>query len=451
MTAPLLAEFTSGFASSDPHLRMVLIQWPISLAPALFTWLLPTLLGFRRGGMAWLGLAIAAVLTLLLPLQRVWPPWSEWYWHVHCWLYVAFYIYSAAGIALCAVGIFDGKRSAIWALLAVLALTAAAVADTVIWFGLVSGPPLVPCGFLAFWVLLAIGFLRKAADPPAPLDRLASAKQLANNLTRRSLSIPRKLLREGNIHLLPVYYLLNMSDLGREGIERSGSYRFADHIYRNVPSGRNAIGKWLDSLMLRSPATQAFRDRYFKARDALKSAVESHAEQPGTLRLLAIPCGLPRDLNELAEILAKENLALLSRLEYRGMDIDPELLAKARDFTKDCPIAHDFHQGNALLRENFPAGPFVCVVSTGLNEFLDPLQIGEFFRNVHGVLAPGGTFFTSCTQQEQSSEFLMRAFELNTRYHRPDELERTFAQLPWSRVRIWQHETGMQTFVVAVK
>jgi len=109
-----------------------------------------------------------------------------------------------------------------------------------------------------------------------------------------------------------------------------------------------------------------------------------------TLRLLAIPCGLPRDLTELAEILARENPALLARLEYHGMDIDPELLAKAQDFTHNCVIPRTFHLGNALLRESFPSGPFHAIVSTGLNEFLDDSQIAEFFRNIYEALAPGG-------------------------------------------------------------
>ncbi len=451
MTAPLLAEFTSGFASRDPYLQLALIQWPICLAPALFTWLLPALLGYRRGGMAWVGLAFTTALTLLLPLQLVWAPLGERYWLAHYYLYPVFYLNAAAGICLCAVGIKDGKRSAIWGQLAVLVFTAAAVADTVIWLDFASGPPWVPWGFLAFWALIGIGAWRKRADLSPPSDRLARSRQLANNLTRRSRSIPRKLLREGNIHLLPLYYLLNLSDLGREGIKRSGSFLFADHIYRNVPGGRFALGRWIDAKMLNSPATRAFRERYVQSRDALRNAIVARAEQPGTIRILAIPCGLPRDLNELPTVLGTERTALLARLEYHGMDVDPEVLDCAREFTGAGPILRTFHEGNALLRETFPPGPFDCVVSTGLNEFLDSDQIGEFFGNVFDVLAPGGTFFTSATQREQSSEFLMRAFELDTRYHTPGELERTFARLSWSRVRIWPHETGMQMFVMAVK
>ena len=35
------------------------------------------------------------------------------------------------------------------------------------------------------------------------------------NRTRRSRSIPRRLLREGALHLVPLYYLMRLSDLGR--------------------------------------------------------------------------------------------------------------------------------------------------------------------------------------------------------------------------------------------
>jgi len=34
-------------------------------------------------------------------------------------------------------------------------------------------------------------------------------------------------------------------------IEHSGSYKFADHVYRNEPSGRFGIGRALDAVLLR--------------------------------------------------------------------------------------------------------------------------------------------------------------------------------------------------------
>src|SRR6476620_6365607 len=82
-----------------------------------------------------------------------------------------------------------------------------------------------------------------------------------HNRTRTSESILRKLLRQGKLHLLPIYALMRTSDLAREGIENSGSYRFADHVYRNQPSGRFGIGRALDAVLLRMRAARPMRNR----------------------------------------------------------------------------------------------------------------------------------------------------------------------------------------------
>src|SRR5712691_9531809 len=89
------------------------------------------------------------------------------------------------------------------------------------------------------------------------------------NRTRRSESIPLKLVKQGRILAVPIYLLVRYSDLGREGVENSGSYRFADHIYRNEPSGRGKIGRWLDKTFLAMPAVKSFRNRFLAARDKL--------------------------------------------------------------------------------------------------------------------------------------------------------------------------------------
>ena len=79
------------------------------------------------------------------------------------------------------------------------------------------------------------------------------------NRTRTSISIPRRLLRERKLHLLPLYAVLRTSDLAREGIENSGSYRFADHVYRGRPQGKLGVGKLLDSILLHLRATRSMQ------------------------------------------------------------------------------------------------------------------------------------------------------------------------------------------------
>ncbi len=453
MTLPLVGEqFRPGFASQDPWLHMLFIEWPISLAPALFTFFLPRVLGYRRGGMAWVGLFFTAGFTVLLPLQMVFEPWAQWYPRLHPWLFGAFYAYAAGGLALCGVGLHDGKRSAFWALLAVASLLAGALVDTAIWLGLASGVPAVPYGFAGFWIFLAIAWARREADPPPQPDMVQAAERLTHNRTRRSRSIPRKLLREGNLHLLPVYYALNLSDLGREGIANSGSFRFADHIYVGRPSGRTPFGLWLDRRFLALPAAQAFRRRYLRAQDEVRRALASFPAEVAPLRWLAVPCGIPRDLAEVAARLEAEAPGVLRRLAYCGMDLDPELLAIAREFTRAVPVpVLGFHLGNALVAEHYPPGPFHVVVSTGLGEFLSDAELRYFYRNVHTVLAPGGTFYTSATRREGRSDALMRAFELITQYRTVDQLEGLLSELPWTRLTLATDETGLQTFVRAVK
>lgn len=445
--------FSPGFASHNQWVRLFFIQWPISLAPALFTWFLPGLLRYRRGGMARVGALVAIVFTVLLPLKFATPYIFAGYERIHPWLYGIFYLYAAAGLALCAVGLRDRKPSAVWATLAVASLTLGAVIDTVIWLGFAHGTPAVPWSFIAFWLFLLVGFLRRRADPGESFDVIASAQILANNRTRRARSLTRKLLREGRLHWLPVYYLATLSDMAREGILNSGSYRFADHIYRMQPSGRTALGRWIDARFLHLPATRAFHLRYKQAQTAVRAALESFPATQKPLRWLAIPCGLPRDHTELAATLARENPALLARMEYYGMDIDPELLKLAELFTTGSGVPRrTFVHGNALLADNYPAvGGFHAIVSTGLGEFLKTPELEVFYRNVHAALAPGGTFYTSATRYEKRSEAFLQAFELITQYRTTEDLEKILGQLPWSRLKLTQDSSGLQTFVVAVK
>jgi len=443
--------FLPGWANHSPLLHLLFIQWPIALAPALFTWLLPALLRYQRGQMAWIGAAVSLILTLILPLQFRADSFAEWYPRVHVWLYGVFYVYAFAGLALCSVGIYDRKRSAIWALLATLSLFCAAIHDTLIWFHLFFAEPWVPYGFVAFLLLLGGGFVRRRADPPSTADLRESSRLLANNRTRRSRSIARKLLREGNLHWLPVYAFVMQSDLSREGIINSGSYRFADHIYRNQPSGRGPLGRWIDAIFLRMPATQAFRRRYKRCQDELRQAA-NNTPAPRPIRILAIPCGIPRDISEFCESLGPDGADLRSRIHYHGMDLDPELLGLAEKWVAPLGLGKsEFIRGNALLAGEYPQGPFDFVVSTGLGEFLNADEIKIFYRNVHAVLAPGGVFYTSATRYEKRSEAFLRTFELLTQYRTIDNLDDILGELAWQSLKLVQDEPGLQTYVRAVK
>lgn len=270
------------------------------------------------------------------------------------------------------------------------------------------------------------------------------------NVTRRSRSVPVALLRAGSMHLVPLFYLLQLSDLAREAIEHSGSYRFADHIYRGVPSGRNALGRWLDARLLAMPAAAAFRRRCINAQAVLRHAVEARLHGP--IRILGVPCGIPRDVIELARDLAAHDPTLLKRIEYHGLDIDPDVLVTARDLTRACGLGSDcYHLGNALDSRDYPSCQFDLVVSTGLGEFLNDPELAAFYRTVFEGLAVGGVFYTSATGRDPTSDLLLRMVELETHYRGADAVRGILTSLPWTRVDVIEDSSGLQTFVTAVK
>jgi SAM-dependent methyltransferase len=272
------------------------------------------------------------------------------------------------------------------------------------------------------------------------------------NFTRRSRSIPRKLLRERAVHLLPLYYLLRLSDLGREGIERSGSFAFADHIYRGIPSGRTIVGRWIDGWLLRMPAARAFRRRFEYAQLAVRLSLESFPRTIEPLRVLAVPCGIPRDMINLARTLAADNPGLLARIAYHGLDIDPEVLALARPLTEHCGFASaDYHRGSALAPADYPRLKFHAIVSTGLADFLDDEELSAFYTILYARLEPGGTLYTSASGRDRWSDALLRLAELIPSYRSLKDLDPVLRQLPWRRLDLIVDSTGLQTFVAATK
>ena len=249
----------------------------------------------------------------------------------------------------------------------------------------------------------------------------------------------------------PLLALLSLSDLGREGIANRGSFRFADHLYHAGPSGRGAVGHALDALLLKLPAARAFRRRYVHARDTMAAAVRA-CPAGSPIRVLTVPCGIPRDVMDMGDVIARESPALLDRVEYVGMDIDPEALRVAAAFASGRRLVRTtFHRGDALDRRQYPAGRFHVASSTGLGEFLDDEQLGRLYGNVFDMLEKGGTFYTSATAPEPLSALLLRAIDLPTTYRTREQLGETLERFPWRRVQYAVDPTGLQTFATAVK
>ena len=265
------------------------------------------------------------------------------------------------------------------------------------------------------------------------------------NQTRQSKSIPLSLLKRGRPFDVPLYWLLRTSDLGREGIEHSGSYRFADHIYRNQPSGRGAFGRWLDAKFLSMPATRTFRNRFLAARDELCRLL--HERSGRALDVLSVPCGIPRELVEGA----RKYGGSLAHVTFHGLDLDAGVLAQAKGFALANGLSNFIaHHGNALDRAAYPEGADF-ITCTGLIDFMGDDAVERLFRIFHEVLRPGGILLTSGMRRVWISEYLLQIAELRAHYRTGAHLDAIARRVPFTGVATRVDELGILTVLTARK
>ena len=280
-----------------------------------------------------------------------------------------------------------------------------------------------------------------------PASPETAERKLANR-TRVSESIPRRLVREGKLHLLPVYALLRTSDLAREGIENSGSFRFADHIYRGEPSGRYGVGVLLDSVLLRLRGARSMRSRFFHSRHEVMSALTKENGVARDHTVVSVPSGISRDLYHVAEALLSDEPDIYDRTRFIGIDLDPTPLELSRELTRDHPN-FTFVEADALNGTALPRDADV-IVSLGFGEFLANETLRGFYASCHAALRPGGVFITSAMSRDRISDYLARELaELHTHYRSADDVRALLKSAGFEWVRTRRDEVGLQTLAVA--
>jgi hypothetical protein len=267
------------------------------------------------------------------------------------------------------------------------------------------------------------------------------------NRTRYSASIPRRLLKECP-YLLPLYYLARLSDLAREGMDNSGSYRFADHVYADRASGRLAIGTLVDRALLSLPACRSFRNRYLHSRDRIVEFVRTSPRSE--VRILSAPCGLPRDLIEAAEQLRRADQQRFGRTQFYGLDIDPAALEEARHMTSGHGFTNfEFICGDAFNADAYPPD-LDLVTSSGFAEFLEDAGLARFYTVCHAVLREGGMLVTSATVRNRLSDYMLTNLaELLTHYRDEEALTRVFSSTPFGEVGMQRDAVGYQVLISA--
>ncbi|PIS04770.1 MAG: hypothetical protein COT81_04770 [Candidatus Buchananbacteria bacterium CG10_big_fil_rev_8_21_14_0_10_42_9] len=268
------------------------------------------------------------------------------------------------------------------------------------------------------------------------------------NRTRKSESISSKLFSQGRLHLIPLYYLLRLSDLSREGIENSGSYQFADHIYGNQASGRLIIGKLLDKILLSLKSAQSFRARYLFAKVEIDKLI-NQSGKTGKIKILAVPCGLAREMFETIESLeALDNFS--GNVEWHGIDLDVELINQLKTKAAGYKSKISFRGGNAFSELSWGSNKYDMIISMGFTEFLTDDDTMRFFRLAKKYLVDNGRLVTSAMTPHKLSDYLLRNIaELHTYYRDRDNITELVDASGLSPKRVYQDQHGLQTMVIA--
>ena len=272
------------------------------------------------------------------------------------------------------------------------------------------------------------------------------------NRTRRSASIPVSLMKRGRLLDIPLYYVLRSSDLAREGLDNSGSWRFADHIYKDEPSGWGPLGRWVDGRLLKMPATRAFRFRYLAARDALVAFLMERAHSTtDQTTVLSVPCGIPRELADAASEVRTRLGGLPPAVSFHGLDLDEQVLTEACRLMRERGIDRfHAHRGDAFDPAAY-GRTYDFITCTGLTEFLDDERVAELYALLYDRLEWGGVFVTSGMRRRGASDYLLTLAELRTHYRDEGTLRALLAPLQFTHISARPDDTGLQTVMVARK
>jgi hypothetical protein len=174
-------------------------------------------------------------------------------------------------------------------------------------------------------------------------------------------------------------------------MEHSGSYRFADHML-----SRSSLRTWLPWPRIELHPAQAAcnpldASALFQITRCHAAGIATHcaAHESEHFRVLTVPCGLPRDVRDFAAHLAVKNPRALARIEYTGIDLDPEVIDAARTFLAGSAIDKpNMRVGNALDASAYPPAPQHFIASTGLGEFLQDEETGPLLRELSSKHLP---------------------------------------------------------------
>ena len=167
------------------------------------------------------------------------------------------------------------------------------------------------------------------------------------------------------------------------------------------------------------------------------------------LDLLAVPCGLARELFAVADAMKDAKNGIGGAVRLYGMDLDAALVERlqARGAAAGPPI--EVWTGDALEPAAYRR-PYDAIVSLGFTEFLDDAGVLQFYRLVRGQLKPRGRLVTSGLARHPLSDYALRHLaELPAHYRTEADLRALAERAGFGRIHTYRDRTRLLTMLVA--
>lgn len=168
-----------------------------------------------------------------------------------------------------------------------------------------------------------------------------------------------------------------------------GDYEMMDYVYNNKICSNNIFGQYFDVYFIRNAYSEAVRGRKNLMRDILLEEIGQQNE----LRILNIPCGPSRDVQEFLETKQSNN-----SFEIICVDNDSESLEFAQKAIFGLKKSENvsFRQGNILDYSRNPTkaekdlGTFDIIYSIGIADYFPDKLLQKFIYSTYAMIKPGG-------------------------------------------------------------
>jgi 2-polyprenyl-3-methyl-5-hydroxy-6-metoxy-1,4-benzoquinol methylase len=225
-----------------------------------------------------------------------------------------------------------------------------------------------------------------------------------------------------------------------------------DYVYKNRPSGRLGIGRWIDRIYLDAVGWRGIRARRGLVAECLAGVVREQLERKPRIRLLDIACGGGEyDTIVLAQFPA-------GKVEAELRDYRPENLEAAKANAARRGVSGvRFRQADAFDPANYTETWDVIVVS-GLWEIIsDDALVRKCLRLAASCLPPGGALVFTIQPQHPQLEMIARTLKSHTgkpwvmRLRSLELLREWLAEEGLGEVSHRMEENGIFGVVAAVK